>query len=97
MLGIFIIWFIAAIAAGIIAINKNRNAVGWALATFFLSPLMIIIILVLSKKEGSPESLAAQGSKKCPFCAEEIKAEAVVCKHCGKDLPEQERAIGPGL
>ena len=97
MLGIFIIWFIAAIAAGIIANNKNRNAAGWALATFLLSPLLIIIILVLSKKEGSPESLAAQGSKKCPFCAEEIKAEAVVCKHCGKDLPERERDMRSSL
>jgi len=25
--------------------------------------------------------------KKCPFCAEQVKAEAVVCKHCGKDIP----------
>jgi hypothetical protein len=23
----------------------------------------------------------------CPFCAETIKAAAVVCKHCGRDLP----------
>jgi predicted RNA-binding Zn-ribbon protein involved in translation (DUF1610 family) len=27
-------------------------------------------------------------TKECPFCAEIIKARAVVCKHCGKDVPE---------
>ncbi len=31
-------------------------------------------------------------TKECPFCAEIIKARAIVCKHCGKNLPEAKTA-----
>ena len=35
---------------------------------------------------GAPEGDGA--TRSCPFCAETIKMAAVVCKHCGRDLPK---------
>lgn len=29
--------------------------------------------------------------QKCPFCAEAIKQEAIKCKHCGSELPKENK------
>src|SRR5687768_3370663 len=35
-------------------------------------------------------STMASDTRPCPFCAEDIKVAAIVCKHCKRDVPKGE-------
>lgn len=57
------------------------------------SGLTILIGVILfgfgsASAQSSANSNISQGRTSCPFCAEDIRQEAKICKHCGKDIPE---------
>jgi Putative heavy-metal-binding len=39
--------------------------------------------------------VAESDERKCPFCAEMVKREAKVCRHCGRDLPADDTSPQP--
>ncbi len=91
----FIGWVALCFVAGAIASQKGRSSVGFFFLSLVLSPLIGIIAALIAKPdEGKVEKskIAGGKSKKCPYCAELVKVEAIVCKHCGKDLPEGEKS-----
>lgn len=78
------------IKACLVVLTSNitdRNGVAAGLAAF-LSPLIgLVIVLCSSTSERRAVINGESGEyKKCPFCAEPIRKEAVKCKHSGSEI-----------
>ena len=58
-----------------IAQTKGKSFGAWYVYGLFLLPITFIHSLILERDD-----------RKCPHCAELVKQEATVCKHCGNKL-----------
>jgi hypothetical protein len=66
-----------------IAKKKGRDPILWWLYGTVLFIIALPHALIMSPLE-------SKDLRKCPCCAEFIKREALVCKHCGQKIPSSE-------
>jgi len=64
-------------------------AVGGCLG-LLLGPIGVLIVALLPRKavaaKATPPPEPGSDERRCPHCAEIIRVEAKVCKHCGRDV-----------
>lgn len=70
-----------ALLVGFVAGSRGYSRAGFALISFFASFLVALLLLI-----AMPRKHPAELSVTCPFCKEQIRAGAMICKHCGSQL-----------
>ncbi|HPN69483.1 MAG TPA: zinc ribbon domain-containing protein [Saprospiraceae bacterium] len=79
------IWICLGVIGAMISGQKGNNGCGGFALGILLGPIGLLMAFFSSDNEEA--KMAKKGyTRKCPHCAEFVKSDANICKHCGSTL-----------
>ncbi len=92
-----LVYLLAAIGAGLwcwktMEVKGRSGPAGFWLGFLFTLIGMLVVALLSDERRARPVTVqaappaAAGGTKVCPDCAEEVKAQARICRYCGHEF-----------
>lgn len=83
---IIVIGLVFGVICALIASSRGRSALGWFVLGCLFSIFALLLVALLPSLKTDPNQPTPDTHVKCPDCAELVKNEARVCKHCGCKL-----------
>ena len=84
---IFVVLALLGLIPAFIAKNKGLSfPLWWLYGTLLLLIATIHALLTKPTNQGIDAQNMIAGNKKCPSCAEWVRNEATLCKHCNRPM-----------
>jgi hypothetical protein len=89
------LWLLFRVPVGVVWAVRKLSFFQGVFVSMLLSPFagLVIGVVMPNSREVEEAAIAAGQARRCPYCAELVRVEAVICSCCARDLPAATRGV----